>query len=181
MAVQDQAPDWQDTQSAQPEAAPAREIHRSTPPARPLGWRHPLVLTFIVLAIIATMAFGVRGCVERKARILQAQTARANAEAARQAQLLAEKQQQEEIARQQARQAALDEQEAAKRRAAREREEQEVAARRAEAAEAERKEQAWAKFYRKPASCNDAATMTCANDYIRAKRDFEKKYAKGEL
>ena len=44
-----------------------------------------------------------------------------------------------------------------------------------------RRTAAWAKFYRKPAACNDAATLECANGYIRAKRAFEQKYAKGEL
>lgn len=183
MAVQEHESDWQDTQqSGQSGATPVRESHpRPAPPAQPLSWRHPLVLALVVLSLLAVMTLGVRGCVERKARTARAEMARINAEAAHQAQLLAERQQREDIARQQARQAALDAQEAAKRQAARELEQQEAAARRAEAAEAERKEQAWAKFYRKPASCNDAGTMNCANDYIRAKREFERRYAKGEL
>lgn len=184
MAVQAQESDWQDTQqSDQPGASPVREVHRPAPPKPPqaLSWRHPLVLALVMLSIIAVMALGVRGCTERKARIAREENIRLSTEAARQAQLQAEKQQQEEIARQQAKQAALDAQEAARRQAAREREQQEADARRAEAAEAERKEQAWVKFYRKPASCNDATTMACTNDYTRAKRDFERKYAKGEL
>ncbi|RQP23385.1 hypothetical protein [Piscinibacter terrae] len=182
MAVQDHESDWQDTQqSGQPGVAPTHEVHRPAAQPQPLSWRHPLVLTLVALSIVAVLTLGVRGCTERKARLAREEMARVNAQTAHQMQLQAEQQQREEIARQQARQAALDQQEAAKRQAAREREQQEEAARRAEVAEAERKEQAWAKFYRKPASCNDAMTMACTNDYIRAKRDFERKYAKGEL
>ena len=48
-------------------------------------------------------------------------------------------------------------------------------------ADAERKDRAWARFYRKPAVCDDAATVECANAYIRARRSFEEKYARGEL
>ena len=54
-------------------------------------------------------------------------------------------------------------------------------ARRLEAEAVDRKARAWEKFYRKPAVCNDANTMDCANAYIRAKRTFEDKYARGEL
>ncbi len=54
-------------------------------------------------------------------------------------------------------------------------------ARRLEAEAVDRKAKAWEKFYRKPAVCNDANTMDCANAYIRAKRSFEEKYARGEL
>jgi hypothetical protein len=54
-------------------------------------------------------------------------------------------------------------------------------ARRLEAEAVDRKAKAWEKFYRKPAACNDANTMDCANAYIRAKRTFEEKYARGEL
>ena len=57
----------------------------------------------------------------------------------------------------------------------------EIEARRLEAEAVDRKAKAWEKFYRKPAVCNDANTMDCANAYIRAKRTFEEKYARGEL
>lgn len=57
----------------------------------------------------------------------------------------------------------------------------ELEARRLEAEAVDRKAKAWEKFYRKPAVCNDANTMDCANAYIRAKRTFEEKYARGEL
>ena len=54
-------------------------------------------------------------------------------------------------------------------------------ARRAEADAAARKEQAWAKFYKAPPLCQSAATMACTNAYIRAKREFEARYDKGQL
>jgi hypothetical protein len=54
-------------------------------------------------------------------------------------------------------------------------------ARRLEAEAVDRKAKAWEKFYRKPTVCNDANTMDCANAFIRAKRTFEEKYARGEL
>jgi hypothetical protein len=47
--------------------------------------------------------------------------------------------------------------------------------------EAERRERAWAAYYRKPARCNDVATLECANHYIRARRAFDEKFANGEL
>ena len=148
---------------------------------RPLDWRHPLVITRGVIAVVAVISMGVRGCVERKARIAAEAVARAEAQAARDAQSKIEQQQREAAAQQQARQTIEDEREAARRQATREREQEQETARRASIAEADRKEQAWAKFYRKPASCNDAATMACSNDYIRAKREFERRYARGEL
>jgi len=49
---------------------------------------------------------------------------------------------------------------------------------------AARKERAWTKFYKKPPQCDgnpNTETMTeCANDYIRAKRQFEQAYAAGK-
>jgi hypothetical protein len=47
----------------------------------------------------------------------------------------------------------------------------------------ERKEKAWAAYYKKPASCDDNPSkdtmVECANHYIRAKRQFEQDYAGG--
>ncbi len=45
----------------------------------------------------------------------------------------------------------------------------------------DRKAKAWTKFYRAPANCAEAATLECANGFIRAKRTFEERYARGEL
>ena len=48
-----------------------------------------------------------------------------------------------------------------------------------------RRERAWAKFYVKPARCdnspNGETLMECANEHIRAKRRFETEYAAGSL
>lgn len=139
------------------------------------------MLILLAVAVITLFAMGVRSCSQRKARIVAEATARAQEEAARNEQLLIEEQQRIVAEQQRARQAIEERREAARLQAAREKDQKEEAARRAEAAEAERKEQAWAKFYRKPASCNDAGTMNCANDYIRAKQEFERRYARGEL
>lgn len=50
---------------------------------------------------------------------------------------------------------------------------------------AEAKEQAWKRFYQKPVRCDDSRGGTwsteCANEFIRAKRDFELRYAEGRL
>ena len=49
---------------------------------------------------------------------------------------------------------------------------------------AERKERAWAQFYKRPAACDDsppkASMVECANHFIRAKREFEQSYADGK-
>ena len=39
-------------------------------------------------------------------------------------------------------------------------------------------EQAFAASYRRPPGCAEAATLECANHYIRAKRAFEAQYAR---
>lgn len=48
-----------------------------------------------------------------------------------------------------------------------------------------RREQAWARFYKKPAQCDESRggtwTVECANDYIRAKRTFDERYDAGKL
>jgi hypothetical protein len=58
------------------------------------------------------------------------------------------------------------------------------AARRAALEEAARKERAWAKFYKRPAMCDDnpnnQTMVECANAHIKAKRQFEEQYAAGK-
>ena len=50
---------------------------------------------------------------------------------------------------------------------------------------AARKERAWAKFYKKPPNCegdpNSEQMVNCANQFIRAKRQFEDAYVAGKL
>lgn len=52
-------------------------------------------------------------------------------------------------------------------------------------AEAERRELAWARYYRKPFACDEAKggvwSVECANDYIRAKANFQALYDAGKL
>ena len=51
-------------------------------------------------------------------------------------------------------------------------------------AAAEAKEQAWKRFYTRPSYCDKAvgeAWVECGNQYIRAKREFERVYATGQL
>jgi hypothetical protein len=84
---------------------------------------------------------------------------------------------------QQQRQAQAEQQRMAE---ARERAAHEEAERKAEAsrqAAAERKERAWAMYYSRPAQCDDNPTrqtmIECANQYIRAKREFEAIWSAG--
>ena len=62
------------------------------------------------------------------------------------------------------------------------RREPDAAARAAQRA-SERKDRAWAAYYKKPAPCDDNPSkdtmIECANHYIRAKRQFEQDYAGG--
>ena len=48
-----------------------------------------------------------------------------------------------------------------------------------------RRERAWAKYYKRPALCDDQPSnetmMKCANDHIRAKRQFDLGYEAGKL
>jgi hypothetical protein len=48
-----------------------------------------------------------------------------------------------------------------------------------------RRERAWAKYYKRPALCDDQPSnetmMKCANDHIRAKRQFDLDYEAGKL
>lgn len=75
-----------------------------------------------------------------------------------------------------------DEQEAAARqRQAAEQLSKQAAAQQEKADAAARREEAWARFYRKPKECETSWTGECANDYIRAKRRFDELYDSGRL
>ena len=49
----------------------------------------------------------------------------------------------------------------------------------------ERRERAWARYYRKPVNCDERPTadtmIECANHYIRSRRQFDEAYAAGKL
>lgn len=59
------------------------------------------------------------------------------------------------------------------------------AAEQAAAEAARRKERAWQRFYQRPDFCADNPTaaqmVQCANQYIRARKDFEERYTAGRL
>lgn len=58
----------------------------------------------------------------------------------------------------------------------------EDAAKRAALAEQERRARAWSKFYRPSKGCAESTvSVVCANEHIRAQREFARRYAAGEL
>ena len=116
-----------------------------------------------------------------RAEMAAAEMRRTSQEAAQRIQVQAEQIRREAEERQARRTAELQRQEMLRSKAIAERQHLENDRKRAVIAETDRKERAWVRFYRKPAICNDAATVECANAYIRTKRSFEEKYARGEL
>ena len=58
------------------------------------------------------------------------------------------------------------------------------ARRKAQAREAERKEAAWQRFFHRSASCaleENQTSVACVNEFIRAKRGFERRWDAGEF
>jgi hypothetical protein len=176
-------PLWKDTQGS------AYEPHRADDPrgaalfgapTRSSHYRSALIVAAAIagaaLVVIAVDAFR-----EWRARVAIEQITRANQDVLRQINAQTQQAQRDAQAREAARQATLEKQEAARLQAIAQRQRADEAAQRAALEKADRKEKAWAKFYRKPAACNDAVTLECANANIRAKRAFEDKYARGEL
>jgi hypothetical protein len=43
------------------------------------------------------------------------------------------------------------------------------------------KEAAWAAFYKPSEECLNSVSVECGNEYIRARREFERRYAQGEF
>lgn len=180
--AQDPEEVWSDTVRRESDEEPHPPAASRPNLVRPREPRFPPVLAIAlgVAALVLVWIIGVtfvqwrvQVAAQEKMRVTQEaerraqeQTERMAREAvARQAQLLAEQQRQEELRIQ----AANEQLRAAE------------AARRAEAEAADRKEKAWQRFYHPPPHCETAATMECTNRYIRAKRQFEEKYSKGEL
>ena len=131
-----------------------------------------------VAALIYVLGFAF---VQWRTQTMAEQISRNGQDAQLRMQQQAQQAQRDEAARQDRRQALLQQQEAMRLQSIAERQRGEEDARRAATNAVDRKAKAWAKFYRKPATCEDAATMECANAFIRAKRTFEEKYARGEL
>ena len=177
--------EWQDTQGGLRDRDPARAARGTgSPPAgrsaRSMS-RHPIALVLAAVIGVTVLSIAVHAYLEWRARVALEEVLRAGAEATRKLQLQLEQQRRDAVAAQQARQLQLERQEASHAQAIRAQQQAQEDARQAIVAEADRKERAWVKFYRRPASCNDAASMDCANGYIRAKRSFEDRFARGEL
>jgi hypothetical protein len=180
-ARDDRAADWKDTQGQLPGAA-ARALRRRRVRSRGPGWTtHPLTLLLAVVVSVALLWAAGAAIVHWRERVVAARLQQIEQEAARQARLRAEQVQREAAQREEQRQAKLEEQEAVKAQVIAERQRMDDDARLAEAAAAERKEKAWARFYRRPAECETEATMECVNGRIRARRNFEVKWNQGEF
>lgn len=123
----------------------------------------------------------VHAYLEWRTRVALEEVMRAGSDAMRRAQEQLGHQQRESAAREQVRREQLALQEASRLRAARIRQEADEAARKENLAEVARRERAWAKFHRKPQSCSETVSMECANGFIRAKRQFDERFARGEL
>ena len=152
----------------------ARETDR--PERMPLAIVVALGLACLGLLWIIAVTF-----VQWRAQAGAQETLRLNEEAQRQAQIQVEQMQREAIARQTQLQLEQQRQDETRVRALAEQQRAAEAAQRAEDEAAQRKEQAWNRFYHPPPHCVTVATMDCTNRYIRAKRAFEEKYARGEL
>jgi hypothetical protein len=168
---------WKDTEGT---SRPAYRMH--VPPLRmPTRRVNPLIVALVwFLSAVALFAAGM-SVVQSRQRAASEYVKQIEQEAERKGQAQRELQQREAADRETKRLAMIDEQESARVRAIADAQRADDDAKRAAVEDSERKAKAWVKFYRKPSVCNDATTLECANAYIRAKRAFEVKYAKGEL
>jgi hypothetical protein len=169
---------WKDTEGAQQRAA-----YKLPPPTAGDRKRrvHPLVvalLWFIAAVVLFTAGMSF---LQWRARATTEYIHRLEQEANRKAQLEAEQLKRDAAELEARKQALIFQKEAQRLAVIAEKQRADDAAQRAVIDEADRKAKAWSKFYRKPAVCNDASTLECANAYIRAQRTFEQKYSKGEL
>jgi hypothetical protein len=169
---------WKDTEGAQRAASYKVAALSAQDRRRRLQPLAVAMLWFVAAVILfaAGMSF-----LQWRSRAAAEYISRVNQEAAHKAQLLAEQQQREAAQREALKQALIDQKEAQRLQVIADKQRADEAAQRAVVEETDRKAKAWSKFYRKPAACNDATTMECANAYIRAQRNFELKYSKGEL
>jgi len=141
-----------------------------------LGVIIALAIAGVVLVWIVGVTF-----VQWRSQLAAQETLRLNQEAQRQAQAQVEQMEREALARKAQLEADQQRQEEKRIQAFTEEQRAADAARRAEAEAGDRREKAWARFYRPPPHCETSATMECTNRYIRAKRQFDEKWAKGEL
>ena len=188
MDAQDQDQDkvWSDTvrrettpeeeESARPAAPVAARARGARDGRMQFGVVIALAVAGLVLVWIVIVTF-----VQWRSQAAAQETLRLSQEAQRQAQAQIDQMQREALARQAQLEAEQQRQEEKRAQALAEELRAAEAARRAEADAADRREKAWARFYRQPPHCEIAATMECTNRYIRAKRLFDEKYARGEL
>jgi hypothetical protein len=142
---------------------------------------HPLAAAALTLVgVVLVYAIGVSFVEWRTQRAFE-HLRQAAQQMERNAQIKTEQVQRETAERQEQRAAETRAREADRVRVITEREAAANASRRSAIEESARKERAWAKFYKKLAHCDQAATVECANGFIRAKRAFEDKFARGEL
>jgi hypothetical protein len=189
---QDATPTEPNPSDAGPRTEPAKPVSvaAATPfkrmpriPKRRSAWDAvsvPLPLQFAIAVIIGVLVATAIAAVYVRWSARSATEASARATATEIDRIARENQQQLEATQQAAaeRQRQADAEERA--RADKIREQQRLAeeSQRAAVGDAERKEKAWAAYYRKPPNCADAATLECANHYIRARRAFEAQYAR---
>ncbi len=158
--------------------AKARRERQADRPQRRLS---PLAIVLALLAA-ATLAFaGLAWIVHSRAESAAELKLRSMPNVLQESRREGQKLLSESEGREAARQRSAKEQEAQRLQTFADLQRAEEQAKSAEAEAVDRKAKAWEKFYRKPAVCNDANTMACANAFIRAKRVFEEKYARGEL
>ena len=192
---QDQDKVWSDTvrRETKPEQgeSPHPAVHPALRPAPPrvhagrsagrnariqLGVIIALAVAGLVLVWIVGVTF-----VQWRAQQAAQETLRLNQEAQRQAQAQVEQMEREALTRKAQLEAEQQRQEEKRVKAFAEEQRASEAARRAEAEAGDRREKAWARFYRPPPHCETSATMECTNRYIRAKRQFDEKWARGEF
>jgi hypothetical protein len=186
MSIYDREWYWQDRARRERQYYNPREFRSQGAGAATYGSALPrhfsaLSINIALAAVVVLVWLSMELVMQWRAETATRELLRAGQEAARRAQAQAVQMQREAVERQARRDAELQRQERQRLQAIAQRQHLENDRRRAAVAETDRKERAWAKFYRKPAICNDAATIECANAYIRPKRSFEEKYARGEL
>ena len=137
-----------------------------------------LISTLIGIAILWSLG---AAAVRWRAQVVAERAAQVERENDRQAQQQAEQAQREAAARAAQQQAQQEQAEAARAQAFADTQRAQEEARLAELSAADRKEKAWAKFYRKPSHCETTGTMDCVNGYIRARRAFEEKWNRAEF
>lgn len=171
MGVQDR--DWY-------REANARREGRSPQIARLPSLRPATVAALWIIGACLLLAVGV-SLVQWRSRVTLEEVIRLDRDLAQRAESKMQQDQRDEATRQARRQSQVQRQDANRFKAIAERQRDAEDARLAAVNAIDRKAKAWARFYRTPATCDEAATLECANGFIRAKRTFEERYARGEL